>query len=149
MDLSPTTVWWVLAGIAVAIELATGTFYLLMLALGLAAGAIAGHLGLGVPWQIVTGALVGGGATAAWHWRRGREAPALPAARNRDVNLDVGERVHVQRWTHDRTTRVQYRGTQWQARLAPDAPAAGGEHVVTAVEGNWLVLEPAAAVRDR
>jgi membrane protein implicated in regulation of membrane protease activity len=49
MDISATTVWWVLAGIAVAVELATGTFYLLMLALGLAAGAVASHLGFGVP----------------------------------------------------------------------------------------------------
>jgi membrane protein implicated in regulation of membrane protease activity len=43
MDFSATTVWWVLAGLAVALELATGTFYLLMLALGMAAGAIAAH----------------------------------------------------------------------------------------------------------
>ena len=42
---SAATVWWVLAGIAVAVELSTGTFYMLMLALGLAAGAIASHLG--------------------------------------------------------------------------------------------------------
>ena len=47
MELSAATVWWVLAGIAVAVELSTGTFYMLMLALGLAAGAIASHLGFG------------------------------------------------------------------------------------------------------
>ena len=39
MDVSPATVWWVVAGAAVAVELATGTFYLLMIALGLAAAA--------------------------------------------------------------------------------------------------------------
>ena len=48
MDISMATFWWVLAGAAVAVELATGTFYLLMIALGLAAGAIAAHLGLSV-----------------------------------------------------------------------------------------------------
>ena len=53
MELSAATVWWVLAGIAVAVELSTGTFYMLMLALGLAAGAIASHVGFGVPLQIV------------------------------------------------------------------------------------------------
>ena len=95
MDLSPTTVWWVLAGIAVAVELATGTFYLLMLALGLAAGAIAGHLGFSVPLQIVAAAAVGGGGTALWRWRHAQAAPTMPAASNRDVNLDVGERVVV------------------------------------------------------
>jgi membrane protein implicated in regulation of membrane protease activity len=40
---------------------------------------------------------------------------------------------------------VPYRGSTWTARLAPDAPALPGEHVVQAVEGNWLVLVPAAA----
>jgi membrane protein implicated in regulation of membrane protease activity len=147
MDFSVTTAWWVLAGIAVAVELATGTFYLLMLALGLVAGAIASHFGLGVPVQIAAAAIVGGGATAVWHWRRGHEAPAGPIAANRDVNLDVGERVQVQQWTNHRTTRVQYRGSAWEARLVDGATAAPGEHVVSAVEGNWLVLAPAAPRR--
>ena len=144
MELSAATVWWVLAGIAVAVELSTGTFYMLMLALGLAAGAIASHLGFGVPLQIVAAAAVAGGGTAFWRWRRARGVPALPAASNRDVNLDIGERVFVQEWSSNRTARVQYRGSPWEARLAPGASAAAGEHVVSAVEGNWLVLEPAA-----
>ncbi len=144
MELSAATVWWVLAGIAVAVELSTGSFYMLVLALGLAAGAIASHLGFGVPLQIVAAAAVAGGGTAFWRWRRVREAPGLPAASNRDVNLDIGERVFVQEWSPNRTARVQYRGSLWEARLAPGAPAATGEHLVSAVEGNWLVLEPAA-----
>ena len=87
---------------------------------------------------------VAGGGTAYWRWRRTHEAPALPVASNRDVNLDIGERVFVQEWAPNRTARVQYRGSPWEARLAPGAPAAAGEHRVSAVEGNWLVLEPAA-----
>jgi len=143
--MTAATIWWVLAGVAVAVELATGTFYLLMLALGMAAGAIAAHIGLGAPLQIVIAAVVGGGATALWYWRRKQEAPAAPAAQNRDVNLDVGERVHVSQWTPEQTTRVQYRGTHWDARLEPGAPVQSGEHVVSAVEGNWLVLAPTPA----
>ena len=144
MTISPTTLWWVLAGIAVAMEISTGTFYLLLLALGLAAGAIAGHLGFSVPLQIVAAAAVGGGTTALWRWRHAQTTPVLPAASNRDVNLDIGERVFVQEWAANRTARVQYRGSPWEARLAPGATAVAGEHLVSAVEGNWLVLEPAA-----
>lgn len=143
MDLSAATVWWVLAGIAVAVELSSGTFYLLMLALGLAAGALASYLGFGVPSQIVIAGIVGGGATGLLHWRRARGVPVAPAAQNRDVNLDIGERVYVQEWAANRTARVQYRGSPWEARLAPGAPPVAGEHLVSAVEGNWLVLEPA------
>jgi membrane protein implicated in regulation of membrane protease activity len=142
MDLSASTFWWVAAGVAIAAELVTGTFYLLMVALGLAAAAVAAHLGLGGSAQLVVAALVGGGATALWYWRRSREPLAEPVPENRDVNLDVGERVHVIAWGADRTTRVQYRGSTWTARLQPGAPAAPGEHKVTAVEGNWLVLAP-------
>ncbi|HEX6707352.1 MAG TPA: NfeD family protein [Albitalea sp.] len=143
MDVSASTFWWVAAGIAVAAELTTGTFYLLMVALGLAAAAIAAHLGLATGLQLVTAAIVGGGATALWHWTHARHPVSLPSERNRDVNLDVGERIEVAAWGADRTTRVQYRGSTWTARLQADAPAAPGAHRVVAVEGNWLVLAPA------
>ena len=143
MDIPGATFWWVVAGIAVAAELATGTFYLLMIALGLAAAALAAHLGLPANGQLGVAALVGGGATVAWHWRRSRQPVDAPAAENRNVNLDIGEHVHVSKWAADRTARVHYRGSGWTARLAPNAEPQSGEHVVTAVEGNWLVLAPA------
>ena len=41
------TVWWIAAGLLVVAELASGTFYLLMLALGAGAGALAAHFALG------------------------------------------------------------------------------------------------------
>ena len=146
MNLSIATLWWVAAGIAVAAELATGTFYLLMIGLGLAAGAVAAQLGFGLTTQVLVAALLGGGATALWHWRRVSTAPpALPTASDRDVNLDVGERVHVPAWASDGTARVSYRGSTWTARLQPGAPAVGGEHVVAGVEGNWLILAPRIA----
>jgi len=145
MDFSTATFWWVAAGLAVAIELATGTFYLLMIALGLGAGAIAAYAGLGVSAQVIVAALIGGGATALWHWRRFQQPQSAPARENRDVNLDIGERVHVSTWADDGTARVSYRGSTWAARAQPGAPLAPGEHVVAAVEGNWLVLAPAVA----
>jgi membrane protein implicated in regulation of membrane protease activity len=150
MDFSAATGWWVAAGIAIAAELGTGTFYLLMIAFGLAAAAIAAHLGLPFSGQMVTGAIVGAGATAvwwAWRHRRGVAEDALPR-QNRDVNLDIGERVHVAAWSPEGTAQVRYRGSGWTARLAPGAPAVPGEHVVSAVEGNWLVLLPLSSVRS-
>ena len=146
MDFSQASWWWVAAGIAVAAELATGTFYLLMIALGFVAAAIGAHLGFAAPVQLLAAAVIGGGATALWHWRRGNRAtPAAPSRSNRDVNLDIGERVKVGQWASDGTARVEYRGSTWVARLQPGAPAHAGEHLVAAVEGNWLVLAPAAA----
>lgn len=149
MDLSTHTLWWIAAGVAVAAELATGTFYLLMIALGLVAGAVGALLGLGVAAQVVVAALIGGGATAVWHWRRFRQPKSAPARENRDVNLDIGESLHVGAWANDGTTRVQYRGSAWTARIAPGASKAPGEHRIVAVEGNWLVLEPIGKTESR
>jgi membrane protein implicated in regulation of membrane protease activity len=144
MDLGAWANWWLAAGLAVAAELVTGTFYLLMIALGMSAGAVAAHMGMPVTGQIVSAALVAAVATALWHWKRASQPRSAPVASNRDVNLDIGERIHVAQWAADNSARVQYRGTQWTARLAPGAAAAAGEHVVVSVEGNWLVLAPAA-----
>ena len=41
--MAESTIWWLMAGSAVAVELVTGTFYLLMLAIGLASAALAAH----------------------------------------------------------------------------------------------------------
>lgn len=142
MEWSAASAWWIAAGLAVAAELATGTFYLLMLALGMAAAALAAHAGFGGVAQLAAAALVGGGATALWHVKRARSPSSAPARSNRDVNLDIGERVHVAGWAADRSARVHYRGSEWNARLEPGAPAAPGLHRVSAVEGNWLVLAP-------
>ena len=143
MDFSVATFWWVAAGAVVAAELATGTFYLLMIALGLVGAALAAHLGLSVSLQVITAALVAGGATALWHWRRTVSQPEpQPVAQNRDVNLDIGERVTVAAWEPDHTALVTYRGSSWKARPQPGAPEVTGEHVVQAVEGNWLVVAP-------
>jgi membrane protein implicated in regulation of membrane protease activity len=142
MDISNATLWWIAAGTAVAVELATGTFYLLMVALGLASAAAAAHLGLAGSTQVTVAALVGSGATALWHWKRMHAPTSLPARENRDVNFDVGETVHVNAWSAERTTQVAYRGSSWTAHLQPGCAAAPGAHEVVAVEGNWLVVRP-------
>jgi membrane protein implicated in regulation of membrane protease activity len=146
MDGSTATLWWVGAGVLVAAELATGTFYLLMLAVGAAAGALAAHAGLAVTAQIVMAALVGGGATLAWHVKRLRAPPTASSERNRDVNLDIGQPVRVDAWQPDGTARVQYRGAAWSVRFAGSGAPAPGEHVIVSVQGSQLGV--AAAPRS-
>jgi membrane protein implicated in regulation of membrane protease activity len=142
MDLSASTLWWMAAGMLVVLEVSSGSFYLLMLALGCAAGAIAAHAGLTGPAQIVTVALVGGGATAGWHLRRARHPRSLPAAVNRNVNLDIGETVEVADWAADGTARVSYRGAAWTVRHAGDGPPVAGRHTIVAVHGSHLSVAP-------
>jgi membrane protein implicated in regulation of membrane protease activity len=143
MAWASSTLWWIIAGGLVAVELATGTFYLLMLALGAAAAALAAHMGAGVSMQLVMAAIVGGGAVTAWHLHRQRQPAAPPAEANRDVNLDIGTRLQVPAWNADGTARVAYRGATWSARHGGSGPAQPGAHVIVAVQGNELVLKRA------
>ena len=55
--MNESTIWWLIAGSLVGIELMTGTFYLLMLAIGATAGAIAAHAQLGFTTQLITGSV--------------------------------------------------------------------------------------------
>lgn len=139
--MTDSTIWWLLAGIAIAVEMVTGTFYLLMLAVGMVAGALVAHLGASVIVQIVVAAVVGGGAVVAWHWKRSKSPKPAQANANRDVQMDIGETVHVEQWNDDATASVKYRGAQWMVELADrDAALQPGLFKVKKLNGNRLVV---------
>jgi membrane protein implicated in regulation of membrane protease activity len=139
---SESTIWWLLAGLAVAAELVTGTFYLLMLAVGLVAGAIAAYAGLTSVPQLLTAAITGGGAVLIWHWRRSKGLAPLPASANRDVHIDIGEPIQVERWNTDGTATVKFRGAAWTAVLAnPSDAGITGSFRIREMLGNRLVIE--------
>lgn len=139
--MAESTIWWVLAGAAVAVELLTGTFYLLMLSLGLVAAALAAHAGATATIQLVVAAVVGGGSVVAWRSYKQKTPSAPPASANRDVNLDVGETVHVDAWGPDGTSSVKYRGANWSVSLIPGATPSPGPHSVVEVVGSRLVVK--------
>jgi membrane protein implicated in regulation of membrane protease activity len=139
---SASTGWWVVAGLLVAAELASGTFYLLMLALGAAAGALAAHTGLTFSGQVAAAALVGGGATALWHFKRFRTPRSMPADANPDVNLDIGQTVQVERWNADGTAQVHYRGANWSVSFRGGNAPVPGEHTIVAIQGSRLIVSP-------
>lgn len=141
--MADSTWWWLLAGALVALELITGTFYLLMLALGAAAGAIAAHLGLPLTGQIVVAAVLGAASVAGWHLKS-RRREGDPSVRSlRSVNLDVGELVQIDQWNPDGTATIKYRGAQWTViQRAGNAPVPGSYRVAELV-GNRLLVEKA------
>ena len=136
--------WWIAAALLVALELTSGTFYLLMLAVGAVAGAMAAHLGLGVPLQWVSAALVGTASVYALHSMRKKRINPAPGA-NRDINLDIGSVVKVDAWDDHGEARIRYRGSDWQARFGGKGPLQPGHFRIKALDGNTLVLEPIAA----
>ena len=140
--MAESTLWWLLAGAAVAIELITGTFYLLMLGIGLIAAAVAAHLGVSVTGQIIVAAVFGGVAVVLWHWKNSKNPKAAPANANPHVHIDIGESVNVTQWNTDGTTTVKYRGANWTAIPASPASESGtGLFRIKEMLGNRLVIE--------
>jgi hypothetical protein len=132
--------WWLLALGLVIRELITGTFYLLVIACGCVAAGMAAAFGGPLWLQCLTAAaisLVG----AAWV-RRSRTGASsqLPAGRNADVVADIGEKVQVDAWDAHGVARIQYRGTQWTARIAHGQTPEPGEFIIREIVGNQLVL---------
>jgi membrane protein implicated in regulation of membrane protease activity len=133
------TLWWVLAGGLVAVELASGTFYLLMLGLGAGAAALAAMVGFGTITQLVAAAIVGGaGALSLAQWRKRQLTTPQEA---QDQHLDLGATVEVDAWDALGTAQVKHRGAGWTAVLAPGQAAAPGLYRIQAIAGNRLVLE--------
>ncbi|MET3440280.1 membrane protein implicated in regulation of membrane protease activity [Variovorax paradoxus] len=136
-----STIWWLIAGAAIVLELLSGTVYLLLLAAGFAAAAVAAHMGAGTVAQLVVAAVVGVGAVLAWYAVQ-RRRPAAPATgANRDVNLDIGEIIHIEAWNPDGTATVRYRGAQWTVVQRAGRTPSTGEHRVVEVIGSRLVVE--------
>ncbi len=141
--MAESTLWWIITGVLVALELATGTFYLLMLAIGSIAGALAAHGGLGTQVQMAVAAVVGGVAVFACYLVR-RRRPGDPSPRaDRSVNLDVGEVVQIEHWQADGTAQIRYRGAPWTAVFRGRAAPAPGRYRVVELEGSRLIVEPA------
>jgi membrane protein implicated in regulation of membrane protease activity len=119
----------------------TGTFYLLMLAAGMAAAAVSAHGGASSTVQVLIAAVVGAGAVLGWRAYKQTKPSSLPANANRDVNLDIGETVQVDKWDPDGTTTVKYRGANWAVSNSAGNDLTSGPHRVVKVVGSRLIVQ--------
>ncbi|ALK97656.1 NfeD family protein [Massilia sp. WF1] len=136
--------WLVAAGVLVILELFTGTFYLLMIAIGLAVGGVVALAGAGGPVQTIAAAAIGVLATALLHRSRFGRPAKHDASRDRNVNMDIGQRVTVPGWDNGRA-RVMYRGALWDVELGQGATPQAGEFRIVEVLGSRLVVANAAS----
>ncbi|MEM5343800.1 NfeD family protein [Paraburkholderia azotifigens] len=133
--------WWIGAGVLVVLELMHGTFYLLMVALGFIAAALANLAGFDLSLQLGIAAAVALAAMLLLRKSRfGRKTrKRAEAAHNPDVNLDIGSTLTVSAW-HDGHARANYRGASWDVELAPGEPEDAHLYEITALRGNCLVV---------
>lgn len=132
-------VWWfVVAFVLLVAELLTGTFYLLVISIALAAAGAASLAGASLVVQLIVAVVIGfAGALLLRRMRFGRRHndPADPLQ-----NMDVGQSIVVDGWTGSRTARANYRGAQWDVQLAAGEDAAPGEFVIQSIQANRLVV---------
>jgi membrane protein implicated in regulation of membrane protease activity len=129
---------WVLLGLALlVIEVMSGSLYLLMFGLGALAAALAAWL----RFEFVVQALLAGvvaliGSVLVHRWHRSR--PHNPNASNA---LDQGQLVQFERWLDQAQglMRVNYRGTQWDARAAKGL-AETSVLYITGQDGQTLLV---------
>ena len=137
--MSDWSMWLLAAGVLVVLELLTGTFYLLMIAVGLAAGAAVAFGGASGPLQTVTAAAVGVLATGLLYRSKYGKSGGVDAAVDPNVNMDIGQTVSVPAW-QDGMARVMYRGALWDVELAPGSSPAPGLYTIREVRGSRLIV---------
>lgn len=127
--------WFLLALVLLGLEMVTGTFYLLMVAVAMAVGGLAALLGAGMAWQLILCAItVIAGIIILRRWKSSQASEAPNAS------LDIGLPVKVIKWNDDGSARVFYRGVEWDAELeSADTPHEGTLYI-KAVQGSSLVL---------
>ncbi len=133
--------WWGIAVLLGVLELVTGTFVILVVAIGCLVGGVLAWSGLSIPIQFVGTAA---GSLAAWFLLRTRmpRRGGRAAQSDRDMLLDIGERVRVDRWLDDGSAQVNYRGATWTALRAPGdpAPASPGDYRIQRIDGTRLIV---------
>ncbi|MFC7421245.1 NfeD family protein [Iodobacter arcticus] len=133
--MSLQTLWLIAALLLAGLEMLTGTFYLLAVAIGLASAALAAWLGFSFTVQALSAGLIGLVAVAILRrWQR--QHTSAPA----EISSDIGQHVEIVAWQGERRARVRYRGTLWDAELATDSETGQNDYLIIATQGNSLIL---------
>jgi membrane protein implicated in regulation of membrane protease activity len=148
MAMADWAIWMLLAGVLVGAELFTGTFYLLMLALGMAAGGFAAYAGLMPEWQLIIAAAIGIAATVALRRSRFGKMRKEPAERDPNVSMDIGQLIAIDVWQrvgNAYVARVPYRGALWDVDLEAGAQPQAGQFLIREIRGSRLIVSDISA----
>lgn len=139
--MNPAIWWGIVVLVLIGSEMFTGTFYLLMLALGAIVGAVAALAGLDLNWQILLASVTAILATGLLHMRRYKNPRSANYAENKDAIIDIGETVEVTHWSPEQTTQVKYRGATWSARWVGQGQPQTGRCIIRGMKGSQLQLD--------
>ena len=132
-------IWFIAAGLLVAIEMLTGTFYLLMIALGAGIAGLVALTGAMMVGQFLTAAAV---AVIGMFIVRKRRVGLRNAGEKSNIAFDAGQAVEVIERHPDGSLRVAYRGSHWDAEIEGGVPAATHpvSYLIKETRGSRLIL---------
>lgn len=141
-------IWLIGAGVVVICEIFTGTFFLLMIAVGLVAGAVVAWMDASIPVQLLVAAIIGAVATYALRRSKIGSVQKVDVARDPNALLDIGQTIVVNDWVSNGsgklTARVMYRGAMWDVELEPGAASDPGSFIIHEIRGSRLIVTKAA-----
>lgn len=127
--------WFLMALILIGLEMATGTFYLLIVAVAMAIGGTFALFGIAFSAQLVLAGLAGiAGIVLLRRWKSDHHSDAT------SQSLDAGQSVEVLIWREDGTARVFYRGTEWDAEFENKNGGHEGVFYIKDTRGSVLIL---------
>ena len=127
--------WLMLALVLLALEMATGTFYMLVVSVAAAVAGLAALMHASIEIQLMLCALVViGGTIALRQWKKTQSDDQSSAS------LDVCQPVQVLAWHDDGGARVVYRGAEWDATLESADMPHDGTFYIKQMHGSTLVL---------
>lgn len=138
--MAPWMIWLVLAGVVLAAEMLTGTFYLVMISVGLAAGGVVALSGADLNVQALVAAVVWIVATLILRKSRWGKSQAVDAEKDPNVNMDIGQSIVVDAWNPGRQARVMHRGAMWDVELLSGDPNPG-TYIIREVRASRLFVE--------
>ena len=127
--------WFLLALVLLAFEMATGTFYMLVLSIAMAAAGLAAFLGATSAWQFMLCALFVMAGTMMLRWWK-----STRGYRDENSSLDIGQPVQILTWLDNGFARVSYRGAEWDAEPESDSMPRQGVLYIKEMRGSSLIL---------
>ena len=144
MDL--TAIWYIAAFCLVIVEMLTGTYFLLILAAGLTSAGTVSMLGGQLIDQVGTTLLVSViGLVVLYVCHKTQSKASVSPVENPEVFINIGMTITVPCWNQDRTARITYRGTPWNARLERDVSSKffqPGIFRISSIQDATLILVP-------
>ena len=129
--------WLIMAGILVAAEIATGTFYLLMLGIAAAITWFAERMGISFLAQTLVFLIVSIVLCYATQQYRKKHI----STDNKVNDLDAGEIITVTNWQNG-MGKTHYRGAQWQVVMLENSTSpADGQYRIVRFDGNRLLVQ--------